>query len=290
MAAAAAAVTSALNTEAQPVTTEAQPTITTPPVAAPTAPAPSSGGHPAWNEVLSAIPTALHESVRPVLSKWDTGVQEKLAQVHSQYEPYKEFLGIDPQELGAARQIYSILQSDPQRVYDELAAFLGIGSEQGQQDEDAVDLGEFGEVDISKDPRFQQLAAQQQQMQEFLAQQAAQQEAQQASAWLDTKLNAVTAAYKERGIEPDMEYIISVAAGLLNANPNANEDAVIDQAVAKYDLALQRMGSARTAGATAPTVLSPSGTVPSSGFDASKLSDKERRDLAAQALTQALGG
>lgn len=290
LSAAAAQLESALSgsTDSTPVdSTPAVDSAPTAPVADNSAPPVSSGGNPAWSEFLSQIPESLHESVKPVLAKWDQGVQNKLAQVQSQYAPYQDFVGRDPQELAAAVQLFQVLNQDPRRVYEQLGQHLGIGSGQGQQD-DEFDLSESDETQV--DPRIAQLEQQQMQMQQFLASQQAAEEQKQADAWLDQKVSSVEQSFKSRGIEPDMELIISNAALIMQQNPNADMEKIFDGAVARYEQMLQRMGAARTANNSAPPVLSPSGSVPSSGFDPNKLSKEERDNLAIQALNQALGG
>lgn len=269
----------------------------------------TGGGHPAWQEILNEVPQALHDKVRPTLEKWDRGVEERFAQVHSQYEPYKPFVeqGITPQQIDAGMRLFAALQADPRQFYTFLGEQLGISpqqaqqlsqqvSGQGQQQDGSVDLGEFGDQSQQQqvDPRIaqhlQMLEQQQMQMQQFLAQQAQVAQAREADAWLNQKQAAIDTTFKQRGIElgkEDWNYILSVAAGHAQSNPQLAPDKALDMAVKSYETQLARFQSRPTANQSAPPVFAPSGGTPSTGFDASKLSDMERRNLMVQMLTQA---
>lgn len=283
MSAAATQLDNAFAGDSAPVV---EPAVTTP-EPTPVVAAPQQGGHPAWNEILSSVPQSLHDVIRPKLEAWDKGVESKLQQVHSQYDPYKDFIGTDPGELRAAQQLFNVLNTNPRALYEQLAQHYGFGGEQGQNADDELDLS--GDEDYV-DPRIDQLAQQQQLiMQQMQAAQEAQLQ-QQASAWLDTTMSNIEASYKQRGINPDMEYIVTVAAGLTGANPNLSQEKIMEMAVAKHDEALQRFSGARTAAASAPNVLSPTGSVPSSNFDPSKLSEQDRKTMAADMLRNAFKG
>jgi hypothetical protein len=253
-----------------------------------------SGGHPAWQEILSSVPETLHPTIRPTLEKWDKGVEERLAQVHSQYEPVKWLLDnqVPKDAVEAGLQLYQALENDPKGFYEYLSNFLGINAQGGQgqpqvqqQDPNTVDLGEFGEQQQAVDPRFDQLAQQQQQMMQYMEAQRQAQASQEADIWLSSKQAQVTENYQKRGIDPDWDYILGVAAGKTAAG--VHPDKAFDEGVAAYEAAITKMMTRPTANSSAPPVFAPSGGTPSTNFDASKLSDSDRRKMMVEMLTQA---
>lgn len=48
--------------------------------------------HPAYQEILDSLPESLHSQVIPTLKKWDEGVQKKINDLHTTYDPYKNFI------------------------------------------------------------------------------------------------------------------------------------------------------------------------------------------------------
>jgi hypothetical protein len=285
MSAALNAAISAGDSSPAPDTQEPSPQVVESPTAQPV-------GNPSWNEVLSAIPQSLHDTIRPVLQKWDQGVQDRFAAVHSQYDPYKPFVEkkVDPEAIDAALQLYGVLEKDPQRLYDELAAYLGVSappSGQGQQQQPEQDLGEFqdAQFDITRDPRFQALAQQQEQMQQFLMQQAKEQEERSAQVWLDTQLSKVHQSFKAKGIEPSMGYVMGVASGKINTGTDPEK--AITEAVAQYEAEINKIRSLPVANNGAPPVLAPSGATPSTPFNPAALSEQDAKKLMGEMLSQA---
>lgn len=251
-------------------------------------PVPQSGGHPAWNEILSRVPQSLHDSIRPTLEQWDKGVQEKLQQVHAQYDPYRQFTQMPPEQLSAAVQLFQVLNTNPELVYRQLAETFGQQQQAGAQGQNADEelYDPYGQQQ-QEDPRIAQLAQQQEMiMRQMQAAQEAQVQ-QQANSWLDNKVNEISGVFKQRGIEPDMEYILGVATAQMQRTPNADPDQVMAAAVQKYESFLSRAASARTGIAGAPQVIPPSGAVPSSNFDPTKLSGEDRRKVGAELIAQA---
>src|SRR4051812_16507541 len=89
------------------------------------------GNNPAWNEFLEVVPQELHQKVTPLLSKWDSGVQDMVQKVHSQYEPYKQFKdkGIAAEDLQSGIQILNALQNDPENTFKAIKAYYGFDAE-----------------------------------------------------------------------------------------------------------------------------------------------------------------
>lgn len=79
---------------------------------------------------LSRIPEADREIVGKYVSQWDAGVTRRFQELHGKYKPYEE-LG-DIESLQKAREIYTILDEEPERLYNALADIFG-NQQQGQQ-------------------------------------------------------------------------------------------------------------------------------------------------------------
>jgi len=266
-------------------TSSAQVPSFTPTIPDSAAPQQNSGGHPAWQEILTRVPESLHPSIRPTLEQWDRGVQERLQAVHAQYAPYQQFTQMPVDQLSAAVQLFNILNTQPELLYQELHGQFGQQVAQGQNADEEFDPYAPQQVE---DPRVSQIAQQQQMlMQQMQAAQDAQAQ-READAWIDTRINEITSTFKARGIDPDMQYILGMAATIAGQNQGISHDVALNQAVQHYENALAKFSTARTAVANAPQVIPPNGAVPSSNFDATKLSDDQRRKLGADLLAQAM--
>jgi len=75
-------------------------------------------GHPAWGEILEGIPEVFHSQVKPILEKWDKGVQAKIQSLHDQYDPYKNFIDnqVPAEVLEQAYAIAESLYENPQEM------------------------------------------------------------------------------------------------------------------------------------------------------------------------------
>lgn len=125
-------------------------------------------GHPAWQELLDQLPDEFQPKVTEYLTKWNQGVDQKLQEVRSEakrFDPYKDLIeqGIDPEYLNGAVHLAQQFQQNPDAVIEQATKAFNLpwtkAQQQAQEDEE-VDLGEFGDVDISKHPVVQQMAQQ----------------------------------------------------------------------------------------------------------------------------------
>lgn len=84
--------------------------------------------NPAWSTLLQSIPSQFHDQVKPALTDWDKGVQERFQKIRSEYAPWKPFMdqGIDPEQMESAIQLANAIQSDPKRVIEGMVEFYGI--------------------------------------------------------------------------------------------------------------------------------------------------------------------
>lgn len=161
--------------------------------------------NPAWQELLSKIPEAMHGVVVPVLQKWDAGVTTKFQELHTQYEPLKAYKnladhGIDPQYAEQAIMLADRMQSNPKQIAEQLNSSFNLGF---ISPEEAAKLGQRNspdggsdddffndpDQDITKHPQFKALADQiksfQEQFEQTTQQQQEQQQVEQFEAYLD---------------------------------------------------------------------------------------------------------
>lgn len=132
------------------------------------------GGNPAWQDLLNDVPADLHGILTPKLQEWDRNVQQRLQDVHSQYEPYKQLVEDNvPAEfvygaLGLAQQF----QQDPAVVVQQAIDTFGLdyvekAAQQLQQQELNDGFGDDfdnPQDDITKHPAFQQISQQLEQL------------------------------------------------------------------------------------------------------------------------------
>lgn len=100
-----------------------------------TQPEPTSGGNPAWGELLSVIPEELHSQVTPHLQKWDQGVQQRFQQVQSKYKPYEDFAsnGVTPEAIQTALSLAQMLETNPQYLYEQIGQHFGFVNPESSQ-------------------------------------------------------------------------------------------------------------------------------------------------------------
>ena len=146
-------------------------------------------GHPAWQEVLDALPDDLQPLIRPKLEDWDKRQQDKVQGLHQQYDPYKKLVEnqIPVDLVEQALYLHNMLETNPKDLVAKAIEHYGleyIPKDQAQQvsSEDLDDLDDFDGVDITKHPAFQKLAEQLESVNSTLTaqQQREQQEAEEA--------------------------------------------------------------------------------------------------------------
>jgi hypothetical protein len=84
--------------------------------------------NPAWSDFLSGFPASMHDQIKPHLTKWDQGVNQRIEQVHSEwadFKPYKD-AGISREVLDQAYGIFQALNENPQEVYRILGETYGL--------------------------------------------------------------------------------------------------------------------------------------------------------------------
>lgn len=134
--------------------------------------------HPStWDSILSKIPTALHDVVKPALLEWDQGVNKRFQELAEEWKPFKEFKEnkVDPTYIKNAVSFAQAFESDPTGVLknanetynlgfgdpDELARLQAELDSYEDPDGDNEDYEEDDTVvDLASDPNFKAMQEQ----------------------------------------------------------------------------------------------------------------------------------
>lgn len=253
------------------------------------------GINPAWNEALSQLPPEFHSKVIPTFQKWDQNHQQGVQKVHSQYEPYKEFVdnGVQPEQIRIAMGIAQLLEENPQAVYEALQADFGQqqgpkGNGNGQQDPSDQGFGEQGNLGSEFEglpqefvQRFQQLEEQNNMMREFLTTQHETDQQKQEDAELDRIYEGITQKSetfrelnKNGAAEPYMNSLFMAGYGP-------------DQAVEMFENFVDAVRSYNNR-PKAPTILGAGGFMPERQVRPRDLSDQQTKQLMTDMIKSAL--
>lgn len=255
----------------------------------------SGGFNPAWAPIRDKIGDNLFQLVSPELAKFDKAAQSRIESVNGQLAEYKQ-LGEIP-AIQQAMQIAHGIDADPVRVYGMLGAFLERtgrmpnAQEASQIAETAVaeEEAEGEQAQPQGDPRYDELAAQQQQMVEFLQTQQFEQSVARETQVLETELNELkTKGYSQDDIKTIYDFTVQIAE-----QRHAQGDATpvsLNDGAAQFDALRNRILSAPRAGDSAPKLLPTSGGSPSQATQqrsVGQLSRNETQDLIAARLSGA---
>lgn len=230
----------------------------------------AKGGHPAWQEILDAIPEEYRAAVTPTLEKWDKGVQNRFQNLHSKFEPLKAYEDLDPDQIAMGLNLLERINEDPRAVYDLMAQSYGFNNEQGVS-ENEESMSEQHESSV--DPAVMaQLTETQQRL--------AQIEQERENARFQEELDAYIAYLHEP--EPgqrrdfDEDYVITLLANGVDG----------EEAVSRYNKIVET-AAPKSAPQSAPRIMSSGGGIPSNAIDPKTLSDNQAKDLVADMLRQA---
>jgi hypothetical protein len=267
----------------QPSNTQAETTSAT--VSEPTS-SDSSTGHPAWEDVLGILPEGFHEPVKTRLSEMDRKAQERFQQVHSEYEPYKPFKeqGVSAQQLEAAMTLYRLAENSPDKLYEQMGQYYGFNTQGQGQEQDTTDDGDEEEYDLSGeetpvDPRIEQLAQSQRNIEQHLQAQYEAQIQQEA----DAEINTAAEAIQQRFPGIDMDYVSNVALLESQRNPNLSAQQLFEKGAAQFVALQQRMIANRPTN-SAPLVMPAGGGTPVMGKNPAEMSPAERRAASLEML------
>jgi hypothetical protein len=235
------------------------------------------GPNPAWSDVLSVIPESLHPAVTPHFQKWDQASQQRIESVNqqlSQFDAYKPFVenGIGPEDLEQGLQLMYQLNTNPQGVYQAIAEAYGYGQQPNQQPQETEEQ-EPG----FQDPRYDELTAQQQQMQqglELVAQTILQQQQQKLEAEAEAEVDAELNQLKDKYPGISEEFALALMVNGFDVNQVGERWQQMSQGLLQQNPR-----------PFAPNVMGTNGGgtgLPSQAIDPAKLSGVDRRNLVAQ--------
>lgn len=220
-----------------------------------------------WNDILSGFPEDKRSEYAPKL-------KERLSSVESAYEPLKQWedlqkSGINPEQVGVALNLQSILEHNPREVYDTIAKYLNITPQQAEQV-----VEELEEAD-GTDPRIAQL----QQQVDTLAQIALaqrnmttkQKEEAEQDALIDKELSNLRKKYGDN--IPEDEILMRMSHKNLTA----------EQAYQDYESHASSIRKTRPS----PLLMGNGGAIPNNKIDVTKLNRKDTKSVVAQMLESA---
>lgn len=216
-----------------------------------------TGDNPAWKEFQDQLDPMSYSRVKPLLSKWDQGVTQKMSQASEQYAPYKDIIaGRDPKTLELALRYADALDQNPVQVFQQMQNWL---TSQGMLEQQQYDEEQESEDGEQEDPRFAQLQQQQEQMRDFLAQQHQAQIDSQADADLNRESAALKQAHPDLSDE-DMQEVYRRAAF---AAQQGGKVPTLEQAYTEFSALRDRIRSMPRPGDSAPNLVPLNGGTPS---------------------------
>jgi hypothetical protein len=234
-------------------------------------------GHPAWQEILGAIPQEYHAQVADKLRDWDAGVSRRFQGIHDQYAPLREFAEYDPDDLKEAVGVYQALNNDPQATWEAIGRVYGLSPQQVSQaasiSEDEGEDFELDDLPAAIQKKLSQVDIHDEALNaiagELLARQAKEKEAQE-DAEFEEYMEALHSNYGDF----DDDYVIGLIAS------GVDGEAAVDRFQQIVNNITPR--SSRSA----PTVMSGGGGIPSQPVDLNKLSNRDTQSLVAEILRQ----
>jgi hypothetical protein len=249
---------------------------------------PEATGGDNLNPFLERVDPAHREVVEPYLKQWDANATRRFQEIHSTYDPYKFLVDnqVDPQIVNNSLSLYSLLETDPEKLYyllQQEAQVHGWGQQQGQPGSQYVE-DQYQGLPTQFVSEFQGLQQQNAQMLQALqavggwinAQQTTTQEQQE-----DQELDRTLGLMRQEYGDFDEQYILAQMS--TGASP--------EQAMQAYQglvqgLLQQQEQSGGGRGRFAPRVMGSGGVVPMEGTDVKKASGQEVTDLVASVLAQ----
>lgn len=203
--------------------------------------------NPKWSKLLEVLPESLHGLVTPHLSEWDKGVQEKITELHNQYNPYKEFVEskVDPNQINQSLQLAQAIQEDPAGVVERMVEHFKLEQFKAQQqvpdpDLDDLDLGDLGSVDIEtlkKHPAFKEVFAAAEKAEQLVQTQQQTLQQQQAAEQFQEYMESLHEKYDDEttGFKFDETFVTTLIASGIDGDAAVEQyKAVLDQARAGF--------------------------------------------------------
>tara|TARA_R110000764_G_scaffold219370_1_gene307055 strand:- start:2026 stop:2865 length:840 start_codon:yes stop_codon:yes gene_type:complete len=198
-------------------------------------------GNPAWDELLDVLPKSLHGMVKPVLDKWQSGIDSEFEKI----APYRKFADADvnPQIIEASMDLARQVQSNPKAVYDELAQRYGWSAAQQIVEEASENLEEAEEMDLFDDSEStSELKALKSELDALKSTITSQQEASEQEALSNQIEESLQSLGKEAG-DFDQEAVVRRAMLLADDYPDADIAQLIQAGYEQYSGEVEKMRS-----------------------------------------------
>lgn len=244
----------------------------------------NGGGNPAWESLRTKLDPISFKAIEDDLKGWDKSAESRISTLNSQLKSYSE-LG-EPDQLRQYAQIAQQIDANPEAIYEALGNFLqqnGRLPETEKEMEDALDDVEDGQA--AYDPRFDELAEQQEQMRLFLEEQENSRIALEADKALEQEIGQLQQKFSDF-TEDDIQEVLMRAAYETSNGTNRALEEIAQEYIEKT---VNRIRAVPRPGDTAPRLLPTSGGVPTGNGQGTALGKMSRGDvqsLIAASLTQ----
>src|SRR5690348_6318495 len=124
----------------------------------------SPGPNPAWQDVLNVLPEQFHPMVTPHFQKWDTEAQNRITELNTQLEGFKQYeplaqYGVNMEDVSQGLRLMHAVNNNPREIYDALASAYGYAVANEQLTQGNIPGAEGGA--IPQNPQEQQQVPQQ---------------------------------------------------------------------------------------------------------------------------------
>ena len=234
-----------------------------------------AGGNPAWESLRTKLDPISFRAIEEDLKGWDKNAESRISNLNSQLKPYRDLGEVDRLQSYAA--LAEQIDSNPEAIYEALGNFLrqnGRLPESQAEMQDAMDDTEEDGQEY-RDPRFDQLEQQQEQMRQFLAQQEQTRVEQEADYALEQEIGQLQQTHPDF-TDDDVREILMRAAFELSSGNQKNLDEVAKEYIEKT---VNRIRAVPRPGDAAPRLLPTSGGVPTNNGQGTPLGKMSRSDV-----------
>lgn len=233
-----------------------------------------AGGNPAWESLRTKLDPISFKSIEEDLKGWDKSAETRISTLNSQLKPYKD-LG-EVEQLQSYAALAQQIDAQPEVIYEALGNFLrenGRMPETQEELQDAVDDTEDGQE--YRDPRFDELQKQQEQMRQFLEQQETVRMEQEADQALEQEIGQLQQSFPDF-TNDDIQEVLMRAAFELNNGSERKLDEIAKEYIEKT---VNRIRAVPRPGDSAPRLLPTSGGVPTNNGQGTPLGKMSRGDV-----------
>ena len=233
-----------------------------------------AGGNPAWESLRTKLDPISFKSIEEDLKGWDKSAETRISTLNSQLKPYKD-LG-EVEQLQSYAALAQQIDAQPEVIYEALGNFLrenGRMPETQEELQDAVDDTEDGQE--YRDPRFDELQQQQEQMRQFLEQQENSRMEQEADKALEQEIGQLQQSFPDFTQDDIQEVLMRAAFELTNGSERKLEEVAKEY----IEKTVNRIRAVPRPGDSAPRLLPTSGGVPTSNGQGTPLGKMSRSDV-----------